>query len=64
MAKFGLASEAAPAGRAGGCSRPLRQMGRHHGRRGVSRLLMGNVAGGLVRKCTVPVMLIRAMQQA
>ncbi|KWR76390.1 universal stress protein [Cupriavidus sp. IDO] len=35
-----------------------------HGRRGVSRLLMGSVAEGLVRQCTVPVMLVRAPQEA
>jgi nucleotide-binding universal stress UspA family protein len=35
-----------------------------HGRRGVSRLLMGSVAEGLVRQCQVPVMLVRAPQGA
>jgi nucleotide-binding universal stress UspA family protein len=35
-----------------------------HGRRGVTRLLMGSVAEALVRQCKVPVMLVRAQQEA
>nr|WP_255371211.1 universal stress protein [Cupriavidus sp. YR651] len=34
-----------------------------HGRRGVTRLLMGSVAESLVRQCKVPVMLVRAPQE-
>lgn len=35
-----------------------------HGRRGLSRLLMGSVAEGLVRQSTVPVMLVKASLDA
>ncbi|MGO4331809.1 universal stress protein [Cupriavidus sp. 2TAF22] len=35
-----------------------------HGRHGVTRLLMGSVAEGLAHQCKVPVMLVRAPQEA
>ncbi|WP_092142327.1 universal stress protein [Cupriavidus sp. YR651] len=35
-----------------------------HGRRGVTRLLMGSVAEALVRQCKVPVMLVKAPHEA